>query len=112
MVTPDPIEKAGILQHDIIRKLKPSEPGNQDLFRKTLKEKLEEDLEHKRKEQHDELVLGRQTQDDSSEEDQPEPEERAADAPDTAASDASKRAAVDEQSDHEPSDPTHLDVKA
>jgi hypothetical protein len=111
MVTPDPIEKAGILQHDVIRKMKPSEPGNKDLFRKTLKEKLEEDLEHKRKQQHDELVLGRQKHNDSSAEDNPEPDEPAQDAQEAATLEAPDDAAVDEQSDKKPSEPAHVDIK-
>jgi hypothetical protein len=110
MVAPDPIEKAGILQHDVIRKMKPSEPGNQDLFRKTLKEKLEEDLEQKRRQQQDEVILGRQESDDTPTEH--ESDDRAQDAQDTPVVDDPDTAAANEKPEQETTKPAHVDIKA
>jgi len=109
MIAPDPIEKAGILQHDVIRKMKPSEPGNQDLFRKTLKEKLEEDLEQKRRQQQDEVILGRQDDDTPTED---ESDDRAQDAQDTPVVDEPDTAAADEEPEQETTKPAHVDIKA
>jgi hypothetical protein len=109
MTSPDSVEKAGYLQHTIVRKMKPSAPGKDQAFRKTLKEKLEEDQEKKKKKRpEDEVLLEHDEQEQADDQSAPE-QQTATEQADSDRADEGEESPPDA---NQSTEVTHIDVKA
>lgn len=120
MVSPDSVERTQYLTRDRVHHLKEATPDKDRLFSKALREKMEEDLDERRRRRQQDSVQIESLEENTEEEareDKPDDQfagdsDNKADAQNSESAESDGSDATDDRKDDDGSQGKHIDVKA